>query len=98
MKAAKGFKWGRKNKERLAREALLHAWSFAFRGRKEKKRNFRKLWQIQVGAAAKSEGTSYSKLIHAFKKSDILINRKMLSALANKHPEIFKEILMSAKR
>ncbi len=98
LKAAKGFKWGRKSKERAAKEALLHAWSYAFRGRKEKKRDYRALRQIQIGAAAKAEGTSYSKLMGSLKKSNISLNRKMLSLLAQSHPEVFKEILAAAKK
>ncbi|MEK7067181.1 MAG: 50S ribosomal protein L20 [Patescibacteria group bacterium] len=97
LKYAKGFKWGRKSKERLAREALLHAWSYAFRGRKEKKRDLRALWQTKIGAAAREGGMSYSRLISALKKQNIALNRKMLALLAEKHPEIFSKILIKAK-
>lgn len=94
LKAAKGFKWDRKSKERAAREALLHAWSYAFRGRKEKKRDFRALWQIKIGAAAKANGTSYSKLINALKQKNIKLDRKILATLAEKYPEVFTDILI----
>lgn len=55
LKYTKGFRWGRKNKERAAKEALLHAWSHAFRGRKERKRDFRSLWQTKINAALRSD-------------------------------------------
>lgn len=98
LKAAKGFKWGRKSKERAAREALLHAWSYAFRGRKEKKRDYRALWQVKMSAGAKAEGISYSKLIGLLHKAKIELNRKMLAELAEIYPETFKEIVASVKK
>ena len=85
----KGFKWGRKSKERLAKDALLHAWSHAYRGRKEKKRNARTLWQTKIGAGARAQGISYSVLMGNLKKQNILLNRKILSLLAEQHPDIF---------
>lgn len=93
LKYAKGFKWGRKSKERLAREALLHAWSHAFVGRKQKKRNFRRLWQIKIGAAAWSNGMSYSRLIDALKKKNVALDRKVLAQIAERHPETFGKIV-----
>ena len=94
---AKGFTWGRKSKERLAREALLHAWSNAFVGRKRKKRNFRALWQTQIGAAARAEGLSYSTLIGGLKKKNIVLDRKILSEVAHTYPAVFKKIAEMAK-
>lgn len=97
LKKTKGFRWGRKSKERAAKEALLHAESRAFRGRKEKKRVYRSLWQTKISAAAKSEGLSYSEFIGLLKKSQILIDRKILANLAEKEPTIFQEIVVKAK-
>lgn len=97
LKYTKGFKWGRKSKERLAKEALLHAWSHAFAGRKLKKRNFRRLWQAKIGAAAQSHGISYSKLIGALHKNKIELDRKILAELAEKKPEIFEKIIHAIK-
>lgn len=97
LKAAKGFKWGRKSKERMAREALLHAWSHAYTGRKERKRSFRALWQTRIGSAARTEGISYSKLMGLFKKKGIALDRKVLSEIAATHPEVFKKIVAAAK-
>lgn len=97
LKAAKGFKWGRKSKERMAREALLHAWSHAFTGRKERKRTFRGLWQTRIGAAAKAEGISYSKLMGSLKKKGITLDRKILAEIAAGHPAVFQKIAEEAR-
>lgn len=96
LKYAKGFKWGRRSKERLAREALLHAWSHAYVGRKKKKRNFRALWQTRIGAAARANGFSYSRFVAALKKKSIALDRKILAELAVKHPTIFQKIAAAA--
>ncbi len=97
LKYTKGFKWGRKSKERAAKEALLHAWSHAFRGRKEKKRNYRGLWQTQINAAARNNKTTYSKLIAGLKKQGIKLDRKILADIAKNHPVIFTKIVEKVK-
>lgn len=93
LRYTKGFKWGRKTKERAAKEALLHAWSHAFKGRKEKKRNFRSVWQTKINAAARDNSLTYSKLIALLKKADIKLDRKILANLAENHPESFKKLV-----
>ncbi|MBI2013484.1 MAG: 50S ribosomal protein L20 [Candidatus Colwellbacteria bacterium] len=95
LKYTKGYKWRRKTHERAAKEALLHAWSHAFRGRKVKKRDFRTLWQAEINAAARKEGTTYSKFAAALKKQSVKLNRKTLAEIAQKHPAVFKEIVSS---
>lgn len=97
MRRVKGFKWGRKSKERLAKEALLHAGKHAFRERKKKKREFRKLWQIKINAAARGNGLSYSRLMHALRKAGITLDRKTLAYFAEREPEVFKKIVSSAR-
>ncbi len=97
LKQTKGFRWGRKSKFKQAKEALLHAGTYAFRDRKNKKREFRKLWQIKIGAASKKEGISYSQLIHKLKQKNISLDRKILAELAENHPKEFKEIISIAK-
>jgi len=97
LKHTKGFRWGRKNKERAAKEALLHAWSHAFRGRKEKKRDFRSLWQVKINAAARNNDITYSKLVAALKRADIKLDRKILADLAQNEPEVFAKILADVK-
>ena len=93
LKQVKGFRWGRKSKYRLAKDALFHAWTHAYRDRKIKKRIFRGLWQIQINAFVRQKGISYSKFIHALKKNKVEIDRKILSELARKHPKIFEKII-----
>ena len=96
LKRTKGFRWGRKSKERAAKEALLHAESRSFRGRKEKKRNFRTLWSVKINAASRTENISYSKLIFALKKKNIELDRKILADLAENHPKVFKKVIEKA--
>jgi large subunit ribosomal protein L20 len=97
LKHTKGFKWGRKSKERAAKEALLHAWTHAFRGRKEKKRVFRQLWNVKINAAARAEGMNYGNFIAALKKANIKLDRKILADLAEHEPEVFKKVVAAAK-
>ena len=97
LKYTKGFRWGRKSKERAAKEALLHAWSHAFRGRKEKKRDYRAMWQVQINAGARASGMSYSKLISGLKKQNIILDRKILADLAKNEPKVFKKIVEKVK-
>lgn len=97
LKYTKGYKWGRKSKERAAKEALLHAWTHAFRGRKENKRNYRSLWSVKINAAVREEGMNYSRLINALKKKKVLLDRKILADLAEHDPAIFKKIVAFVK-
>ena len=97
LKQTKGYRFGRKSKERLAKEAILHAGTHAFHDRRKKKRVFRKLWQIKINAASRAHGISYSKFINKLKKADININRKILAELAENKPEIFEKIIQKLK-
>ncbi|HEY4517735.1 MAG TPA: 50S ribosomal protein L20 [Candidatus Paceibacterota bacterium] len=98
LKHAKGFTWGRSTKYRAAKEALLHAWSFQFKSRRKKKGDFRRIWQIKIGAGAKLNGLSYSKFINGLKKSHIDLDRKILSDLAANQPEVFSKIVEAAQK
>ena len=93
LKQVKGFRWGRKSKYRLAKDALFHAWTYAYRDRKNKKRVFRSLWQTQISAACREKDLSYNKFINALKKNKVEINRKILVQLAQKHPRVFEKII-----
>lgn len=93
LKSTKGFRWGRKSKERAAKEALLHALSRKFRGRKEKKRTFRMLWNVRLNATLREEGTTYSRFIHALKVKNVLLDRKILADLAVNEPAVFKKVV-----
>ena len=97
LKHAKGFKWGRKSKYKLAKDALRHAWTYSYRDRKVKKRDFRQLWQIQINSAARKLGVNYSKLIHGLKLKKIEIDRKILSTLVKEYPDIFEKIVEEVK-
>ena len=79
-------------------EAMMHAGMHAIRGRKQRKRDFRRLWNIRISAAAQEQGLSYSKLMGSFAKNKIALNRKMLSELAIRHPEVFKKIVDTIHR
>ncbi|MFY9457818.1 MAG: 50S ribosomal protein L20 [Candidatus Spechtbacterales bacterium] len=92
LEHAKGFRWRRKNVYRLAREAVHHAWANSYVGRKQKKRDMRSLWNIQINAACRKNDLSYSKFIHGLKQNNIELDRKVLSELARNNPEIFKEL------
>lgn len=94
---AKGFKWGRKSKERFAHDALLHAWTNQFRDRKLKKREFRKLWNIKINAGARVHNFSYSRFIAALKAKRIELDRKILADLAEHEPLVFKKITEMAR-
>jgi large subunit ribosomal protein L20 len=98
MAHAKGFKYGRKSKFKLAKEALRHAWTYAYRDRKAKKRSFRNLWNLQINALARQNGITYSRLINGLKKNKIELNRKVLSELANEYPKVFIKIIEEAKK
>ncbi len=93
----KGFRWDRKTKKRAATEALLHAWTHAYRGRKQKKRDYRTLWNVKINAAVREAGMSYSVFINKLKKSDIKLDRKVLADLARNNPEIFAKVAAKVK-
>jgi large subunit ribosomal protein L20 len=94
----KGYRWGRKNKIKLARVAILKAGVYAYRDRRRKKRDFRRLWNIRINAAVREFGFSYSQFINLLQKNKIGLNRKMLSDLANSEPKVFEEIIKEVKK
>ena len=91
----KGYRFDRKSKERVAKEAIKHAGIHAFRHRRAKKREFRQLWALRINAAARPLGYSYSKLIGALKKANIELDRKSLAALAKDYPAAFEAVVKS---
>ena len=97
MKLAKGF-WGRRStNNRIAKDAVAKAGQYAYRGRKEKKRDFRKLWIARISAAVKAEGMNYSQFMHALKLSNIELNRKALSNMAIEDKQAFSALVAKAK-
>jgi len=98
LKHTKGFRWERKSKYKAAKEALMHAWKYAYRDRRVKKREFRKLWQIQINAALGQQDLSYSLFIHGLKEKKIEIDRKILADIAKNHPNIFEKVVEKVKK
>ena len=97
IKMAKGY-WGqRKNVFRRAKETVERALVYAYRDRKQKKRYFRRLWQIRINAAARLNGLNYSKFIGGLKKAGIELDRKILANLAISEPEVFSKLVEVAK-
>lgn len=93
LKKAKGFDNRRSTNMRAAREALLKAGSYAYRDRRNKKRDMRALWLVRLGAALRDNGTTWSKFAAVLKKEGVIINRKMLSELAVKTPQGFDKMI-----
>lgn len=97
LKQTKGYRHGRSTKERQAKEAIAHAGNHAFAHRRDKKNDFRRLWQIKINAAIRPLGMSYSKFIDALKKKDIGLDRKVLADLAENNPETFEKVVAEVK-
>jgi large subunit ribosomal protein L20 len=94
IKAAKGYFGGKKNLFKTANEAVQRSGNFAYRDRRNKKREFRKLWITRISAACRSVGTTYSVFIAALTKSDTELDRKVLSDLAIRDPKAFNQVLV----
>ena len=97
FKQAKGFRGGRSRLIRTATEAVKRAGKYAYKHRKRRKREFRNLWVIRIGIAAKEHGFSYSKLMGGLAKAQVSVNRKMLSELAIHDPKAFGEFVALAR-
>ena len=97
MKAARGFRGARSRSFKNAKEAVQHSLQYSFRDRKNRKRDFRRLWIVRINAAANNNGLSYSKFIFGLKKANMDINRKILSDLAVSNPEAFTKLVEVAK-
>lgn len=96
LKQVEGQFGGRKNRFRQAVEVLRHAWEYGYISRKLKKRDFRKLWIVRINAAARINGTSYSRLMNGLKKLGIELNRKVLSEIAIHDPTSFGLVVKTA--
>lgn len=97
LRAVKGYRFGRSKKERQAYEAISHAGAYAFAHRRDKKGDFRRLWNVRLSAALQAHGLSYSRFISSLKKANINLDRKILSQLAAEHPNTFKKVLEAVK-
>jgi len=98
LKRAKGYYGAKHYRFRMAKQAVMKSGMYAYVGRKDKKSNFRKLWIARINAAARMNGTTYSKLIAGMKKANIVVNRKMLAELAVNDPKAFTKIAEAAKK
>ena len=92
LKAAKGYFGRRKNVWRVAKNAVEKGWEYAYEGRKQRKRQFRRLWIQRINAAARLHDLSYAEFMHGLKAEHIELNRKSLAHLAMEKPEAFQEI------
>ena len=97
LKMAKGYRSVRSTAFRKAREAVEHGLCYAYRDRKNRKREFRRLWIARINAAVRAEGMNYSQFMYALKKADIQVDRKMLSDLAINNQETFKSLTQTAR-
>lgn len=95
IKRAKGFQGRRKSVFKLAKEAVLIAGRHAYHDRRKKKTDFRSLWQIRISGAAKANGLSYSRFIHALKSNQVSLDRKVLADLAVNHSDVFSDVVRS---
>lgn len=98
LKHAKGFVGDRKNHLRLTKDAVLRALAYNYRHRKERKREFRSLWIVRIGAAAKINGISYSKFVYGLKKAKCELDRKLLAEMAIRDPSGFAAVAGLAKQ
>lgn len=97
LKAAKGMQHNRTRSFRLAKQGVIRALQYAYRDRRNRKRDLRSLWITRINAAARENGTTYGKLIAGLKKASIELDRKVLSELAVKEPKAFAAVVKSAK-
>lgn len=98
VKAAKGFRGRRGSLFRTAKDAVTKAGQYAYRDRRRKKRDFRRLWITRISAACRAEGITYNRFIEGLRKAEIQINRKSISNLAIEDPDAFRELVELAKK
>jgi large subunit ribosomal protein L20 len=97
MEAAKGYRGGRSKLWKAAKESVERGWAYAYRDRKQKKRQFRRLWITRINAAAREHDLSYNRLMNGLKKAGVEINRKVLADLAVRDPAAFSKLTELAK-
>ena len=97
LERTKGFRGQAKSSYKRAKEALIKADTYAYRDRRNKKRDFRRLWIVRINAAARQEGMSYSQFMHGLKLAEIELDRKVLADIAVRDPETFRRFAESAR-
>ena len=97
LEKAKGYRGSRSRRYRVAKEQLLHSGQYAYRDRRDRKAQFRRLWIARIGAGARQNGISYSQLIHGLSKAGVELDRKVLADLAVTDPAAFTSLAQTAK-
>ena len=97
LRKAKGYFGSRSRRYRMAKEQLLHSGQYAYRDRRDRKGQFRRLWIARIGAGARQNGLSYSQLIHGLQRAGVELDRKALADLAVHHPAAFAQLVQTAK-
>jgi len=97
LKLAKGYVGGRRKTYRQARETVERGLTYAYRDRRQRKRDFRSLWIVRINAAARTHGMSYSQLVAGLTRAGVAVDRKMMAALAISDPDAFAELVASAR-
>jgi large subunit ribosomal protein L20 len=98
LRQAKGYRGARSRRFRVAREQLLHSGQYAYRDRRARKRDFRRLWITRIGAAARQNGLSYSSFIRGLRGAEVDIDRKVLADIAARDPRAFSGLVEVARR
>lgn len=98
FRANKGYRMTKRKLIKVATEAYLHAGEYAFAGRKNRKRDFRRLWITRISEAVRNEGLRYSQFINLLKSKNIILDRKIMSNLIVEKPEVFQKILAEVKK
>jgi len=98
LKLTKGQVGARHSRYRVAHEAMMHSLSYSYRHRRERKRDFRRLWIIRINAATNNEGLSYSRFIYGLKKAGVDIDRKILADIAVRNPTAFSQLVAIAEK
>lgn len=98
LKHASGYHSARSRLYAYAKEVVMKAWVYSYAHRRRRKRDFRRLWITRINAAARTNGTSYSRLMHGLKGAGVALDRKILSELAAADPQAFAKVVSTAKR
>ena len=98
LRQVKGYRFRRSKKEKQAYEAIMHAGTYAFAHRRDKKGDFRRLWNVRINGKLRELNLSYSKFIDTLKKNDIALNRKMLAELATEKPRVFENLIKQVSK
>jgi large subunit ribosomal protein L20 len=97
LEAAKGYRGSRRSRLRVAKEQVMHSGAYAYRDRRDRKGQFRRLWITRIGAAARAEGMSYSQFMHGLSQAGVEVDRKILADMAVRDPAAFRSLVEAAR-